>query len=193
VFSSVLSLISDEAQDAEELILSFLRAKDDDSTGLTNISEVKSALDEVNKKFREQNRPEPLTAVELADVAKLITDAHGYKEIPYQQVHRHIIDYKVRQLSLGRINSRVNNLEAYLQELLLALDEKKTGRVKVEAFEEVLSKGDKIRLTRSQLYLLKSLLGVDGKGEINYADNLKFMAELVKRFFLGSSKKKKGE
>lgn len=190
MFSSILVLINDEVQDIEEDIVGVLKGKDEDETGLTNISEVKMALDEVNKKCREQNRPEPLSVVELADIAKIITDTHGYKDIPYRQVHRHILDYKIRQLSLGRLNSRVNKLETYLQDLMLSLDAKKTGRVKAEALEEALGKGDKIRLTRSQLYLLKSLVGVDGKGEINYADNLKFMGELIKRFYLCSSKKK---
>lgn len=54
-----------------------------------------------------------------------------------------------------------------------------------------MSKSEKIKLTRSQLYLLKSLLVVDGKGEISYSDNSKFLAELIKRFYLSSSKKRR--
>lgn len=36
-------------------------------------------LDEVNKKLKDEGKSEPLAVVELADVTKLITDAHGYK------------------------------------------------------------------------------------------------------------------
>lgn len=147
-------------------------------------------LDEVNKKLKEEGKNEPLTVVELADVTKLITDAHGYKEIPYNKIHRHIIEYKIRQLSQGRVNSRINNLEVHLQELFSAFDDKKNGRIRLEALEEALRRSEKIKLTLSQMYLLKSLIVVDGKGEVSYTDNLKFLAELIKRFYLNSSKKK---
>ena len=40
-----------------------LKAKDEDEKGVTNISEVKTVLDEINKKCREQNKTEPLNAV----------------------------------------------------------------------------------------------------------------------------------
>ena len=55
--------------------------------------------------------------VELADISKIITDAYGYKEIPYARIHAHIIDFKVRQLSQGRVESRISSLEAHLQEI----------------------------------------------------------------------------
>ena len=56
-----------------------------------------------------------MNVVELADLTKIITDAYGYKEIPYAKIHPHIIDYKIKQLSQGRVESRVTNLEAHLQ------------------------------------------------------------------------------
>lgn len=83
VFSSILALINDESQDIQDFIVERLRQKDEDETGLTNVSEVKTVLDEVTKKYKEEGKCEPLTVSELADVIKLITDAYGYKEIPY--------------------------------------------------------------------------------------------------------------
>lgn len=62
--------------------------------------------------------------------------------------------------------------------------------MKIEAFEEALKKSDKLHLTRAQIYLLKSFLVVDVKGEVNYIDNSKFLAELIKKFYLNSSKRK---
>jgi hypothetical protein len=53
-----------------------------------------------------------------------------------------------------------------------------------------LTKSEKIRLTRAQIYLLKSFLVVDVKGEVNYVDNSKFLAELIKKFYLNSAKRK---
>jgi hypothetical protein len=47
-----------------------------------------------------------------------------------------------------------------------------------------------MRLTRAQIYLLKSFLVVDVRGEVNYIDNSKFLAELIKKFYLNSSKRK---
>jgi hypothetical protein len=151
---------------------------------------VKTVFDEINKKFKDESKAEPLTVVELADITKIVTDAYGYKEIPYANIHRHIIDYKIRELSNGRINSRVNNLEVHLQEIFSKFDDKKNGKIKVEKFEEALKTSDKIKLTKAHLYLLKSLLLIDAKGEISYTDNSKFLAELIKRFYLNSSKRK---
>jgi len=61
----------------------------------------------------------------------------------------------------------------------------------MESLEEALRRSEKIKLSKSQFYLLKSLLWQDGKGEVNYADNSKFLAELIKRLYLCSSKKRK--
>ena len=72
------------------------REKDEDETGVTNISDLKAMLDEINKKYKDEGKVEPLSVVELADVAKIITDTYGYKEIPYTKIHPHIIDYKVK-------------------------------------------------------------------------------------------------
>lgn len=76
---------------------------------------MKAVLDEINKKYKEENKPEPLTIIELSEVIKILTDAYGYKEIPYSKIHSHIIDYKVRELSGGRLNSKMNNLEVHLR------------------------------------------------------------------------------
>ncbi len=169
-------LVNDSAQDIEDLLIQKFKAKDEDQTGVTNISEVKNILDEIIKKYKEENKPEPLGVVELAEITKILTDAYGYKEIPYDKIHQHIIAYKIRELSSGRINSRMNNLEVYLREIFDKYDEKKLGKIKIENFEEALKKSDKITLTKAQIYLLKSFLMVDVKGEINYIENSKFLA-----------------
>jgi hypothetical protein len=44
VFGSILMLVGDEAQDIEEALLQRFRARDEDETGITNISEVKAVL-----------------------------------------------------------------------------------------------------------------------------------------------------
>jgi hypothetical protein len=144
----------------------------------------------VVKKAKEEGRPEPLSVVELAEVARILTDAYGYKEIPYAKIHGHIIAHKISELAAGRINSRMNNLEVHLREVFDRHDEKKLGKVKIEFFEEALKKSEKIKLTRAHLYLLKSFLVVDVKGEVNYIDNSKFLAELIKKFYLNSSKRR---
>ncbi len=76
----------------------------------------------------------------MAEVARILTDTYGYKEIPYAKIHGHIIAHKIRELSAGRINSRMNNLEVHLRELFDRHDEKKVGKIKVEAFEDALKK-----------------------------------------------------
>ena len=53
------------------------KEKDEDETGLTNISEVKKVIDEINKKAKEQGKAEPLGVVEVSDITKLITDKWG--------------------------------------------------------------------------------------------------------------------
>lgn len=72
-------LVNDEAQDIEEALIQKFKQRDEDETGLTNISEIKAVLDEVLKKYKEENKPEPLSVVELAEVTKILTDAYGYK------------------------------------------------------------------------------------------------------------------
>jgi hypothetical protein len=56
-------LVSDESQDIEEALLQRFRARDEDETGVTNISEVKAVLEEVVKKGKEEGRPEALSVV----------------------------------------------------------------------------------------------------------------------------------
>lgn len=57
IFGSILMLVNDEAQDVEDTLIQKFKAKDEDETGLTNISEVKAVLDEVIKKYKEENKP----------------------------------------------------------------------------------------------------------------------------------------
>ena len=52
IFGSVLMLVGDEAQDIEEAMLQRFRVKDEDETGVSNISEVKAVLDEIIKKAK---------------------------------------------------------------------------------------------------------------------------------------------
>jgi len=67
----------------------------------------------------------------LADITKFITNVYGYKEIPYAQIHKIIIDYKIKELATGRVNSKVNNLEVHLQEIFSKYDDKKNGKIKI--------------------------------------------------------------
>lgn len=60
----------------------------------------------------------------------------------------------------------------------------------MESWEEALRRSEKIKLSRAQVYLLKSLLVTEGKGEINYVENAKFLGEFIKRLYLCSSKKR---
>lgn len=110
LFGSILMLINDESQDIEDQIIQKLKAKDEDETGISTISDVKVALDEINKKYKELNKPEPLTVVEMAEITKILTDTYGYKDIPYAKIHSHIINFKIKELASGRINSKMNNL-----------------------------------------------------------------------------------
>ena len=166
------------------------KAKDEDQTGITTISDVKAIFDEINKKFKDEGKAEPLNVIELADLTKVITDAYGYKEIPYDKIHAHIIDYKIKELSQGRVDSKVSSIEAHLQEIFSKHDEKKNGKIKLESFEEALKRSEKIKLSRAQVYLLKSLLLIDNRGEVSYTDNAKFLGEFIKRLYLCSSKKR---
>lgn len=56
----------------------------------------------------------------------------------------------------------------HLREIFDRYDEKKLGKIKIDNFEEALKKSDKIKLTKAQIYLLKSLILIDAKGDVNY-------------------------
>lgn len=45
-------LINDKIYDVEELMMAKFKAKDDDETGFTSISEVKNVIEEINKKAK---------------------------------------------------------------------------------------------------------------------------------------------
>ena len=51
----------------------------------------------------------------MAEVTRILTDTYGYKDIPYAKIHGHIIAHKIKELSAGRVNSRMNNLEVHLR------------------------------------------------------------------------------
>lgn len=67
----------------------------------------------------------------MAEITKILTDIYGYKSIPYREIHRHIIDYKIRIFSSGLINSKMSKLEVYIREICDKYDEKKFGRIKL--------------------------------------------------------------
>jgi hypothetical protein len=56
----------------------------------------------------------------------------------------------------------------HLREIFDRYDEKKLGKIKIDNFEEAFKKSDKIKLTKAQIYLLKSLILIDAKGDVNY-------------------------
>ena len=73
-------------------------------------------------------------------MSKTLTDQYGYKDIPYDCIHRTIIDHKIKELAAGRVNSRMNNLEVHLKEIFEPYDDKKQGKVKIDHFEQALVK-----------------------------------------------------
>lgn len=58
----------------------------------------------------------------MAELTKILTDAYGYKEIPYAAVHKHLINYKIGQLTVGRMGSTSTLLELHLRELFDLFD-----------------------------------------------------------------------
>lgn len=135
IFGSILMLVNDEVQDIEETMLQKFKQKDENETGLTTIAITKTILEEINKKAKDNNKAEPLMAIELAEITKILTDRYGYQEIPYSKIHKHILDFKVQELAAGRIHSSVNKLEAHLRDLFAEFDDKNLGKVKMESFE----------------------------------------------------------
>ena len=81
VFASVLTLINDETQDIEEALITKFRSKEDqeEETGLTNFSQVKAILEEINKETKEKIGTEPFNPIELAQITKFLTEKYGYK------------------------------------------------------------------------------------------------------------------
>jgi hypothetical protein len=57
-------------------------------------------------------------------------------------------------------------------------------------FIEAVQKCNKILLTTAQVYLLESILPTDVKGEFSYIESSKFLAEIIKKFYIHSRKKK---
>ena len=126
----------------------------------------------------------------MAEVTKFLTDLYGYKEIPYEKIHKHIIDLKIANFSKGRVNSNMNNLEVYLRDIFDAYDEKKFGKIQLSHMVEALKKSEKIKLTKAQIYVLENIVPRDGKNEINYIELSKFLAEIIKKFYICSRKRK---
>lgn len=46
----------------------------------------------------------------MAEITKILTDNYGYKSIPYREIHRIIIEYKIKTFSQGLINSKMTKL-----------------------------------------------------------------------------------
>jgi Ca2+-binding EF-hand superfamily protein len=68
-------------------------------------------------------------------------------------------------------------------------DDKKLGKIKLEDLEEGLKKSDKIKLSKTQIYLLKNIVPSDPNGNVSYIEHSKFISEMIKKFYLHSSKK----
>ena len=52
-FFAILCFLNDEVQNIDNEILEHFTKQDEDETGLTNISEVKTLLESINKRFKE--------------------------------------------------------------------------------------------------------------------------------------------
>jgi hypothetical protein len=55
---------------------------------------------------------------------------------------------------------------------------------------DAIQKSGKIKLTTAQVYLLESILPGDFKGEFSYLENSKFLAEILKKFYIHSCKRR---
>lgn len=126
----------------------------------------------------------------MAEVTKILTDLYGYKEIPYSKIHKNIIDLKIANFSKGRVSSNMNNLEVYLRDIFDAYDEKKFGKITLSNMIEALKKSDKIKLTKTQIYVLENIVPKDSKNETNYIELSKFLSEIIKKFYISSKKRK---
>ena len=187
---TIVTLAEDEIQNIEGKLVDHFTPQDEEETGLTNISEVKAALEAINKDLKSQGKPEALNAIEMAEITKILTDTYGYKSIPYREIHRHIIEYLMKKLSTGLINSKISKLEIFIREICDKYDDKKFGRIKLHDLIEAIQKSGKIKLTKAQVYLLESILPIDTKNELSYVECSKFLAEVIKKFYIHSSKKK---
>lgn len=191
MFATILAFVNDDIYGIEEELLEhFKKGEDEDDDGLTNISEVKNALDKINARFRESSRPEPLSPIEMSDVTNTLQTVYeSIKKIPYKNIYQHIIDLKIKNFSQGLIESKKNRLEVYLLEICDQYDEK--GEIKVSNLIKALNECEKIKLTRAQIYLLQSIIQPNSNGKITYSKHTKFLAEVIKKFYLHSSKAKK--
>jgi Ca2+-binding EF-hand superfamily protein len=88
------------------------------------------------------------------------------------------------------VTSNLNNLEVYLRDIFDAYDEKKFGKIQLTHMVEALKKCDKIKLTNAQIYVLENIVPKDSKNEINYIEISKLLAEIIKKFYICSKKRK---
>jgi hypothetical protein len=55
---------------------------------------------------------------------------------------------------------------------------------------EALKKSEKIKLTKTQIYVLENIVPKDSKNEINYIELSKLLAEIIKKFYICSKKRR---
>ena len=60
----------------------------------------------------------------------------------------------------------------------------------MEDLVKALDKSERVKLSKAHIYVLKNIIPVDEKGDVQYIENSKFLAELVKKFWIHSEKKK---
>lgn len=93
-------------------------------------------------------------------------------------------------LKKGLIESHLNNLEVYLRELFDPYDKDKFGKIHVNDMILAFQKSDKVVLTKGQRYVLKSVVERDDKDMVSYIHSSKQIAELLKRFYLTSDRRR---
>lgn len=108
----------------------------------------------------------------------------------YEGLQKELLDFKLETLKKGLIESNLNNLEVYLREIFDPYDRDKFGRIHINDMLLALQKSEKIALTRSQRYVLKSIVDRDEKDVVSYIHSSKQIAELLKRFYLTSDRRR---
>jgi hypothetical protein len=69
-------------------------------------------------------------------------------------------------------------------------DKDKFGRIHLNDMMLAFQKSDKIVLTKGQRYVLKSIVDRDEKDIVSYINSSKQIAELLKRFYLTSDRRR---
>jgi Ca2+-binding EF-hand superfamily protein len=131
-----------------------------------------------------------LTIIEISEFTRRLTDKYMFNQVKYENLQKELIEFKMEILKKGLIESNLNNLEVYLRELFDPYDKDKFGKIHINDMLLAFMKSDKIILTKGQRYVLRSIIDRDEKDMVNYIRSSKQIAELLKRFYVTSDRRK---